>query len=459
MTKVIKRSIIIVAILMGLMIPVYSYSSELFERLNTILPNNIYIDGIHIGGQTLIEVEKYIDEQIKERLKTEIIINTKDDTETIEYKVSLEELGLISNIDELKAEIWRILNNETRLLSKYQNYKLMESEGRDFSLEYSIDRKIFFEIMQRFDEQNLDKPVNAYYYYDNGEVNILGGVNGLTYDKEMLLKDIEDSLLGGNNIQRFTLDYRLVEPDITKESLQNQGINEKVASYTTTFNQSNVPRTTNVRLAAKLINGVILAPGDVFSFNDVVGKRTKERGFQEAGVYVNGRLDTGIGGGICQVSTTLYNAILIADLELVERSNHSLTVPYVQLSRDAAVSWGSKDLKFRNNTDNYIYIHSESRDNYITFDLHSTKSNKQAELVTNTLNITVPSFRYVDDYTMEIGREVIEDSGHTGYKSQLIKKVYVDGELINSQVISTDSYMMSPKIIRKGAKIINTLED
>lgn len=185
----------------------------------------------------------------------------------------------------------------------------------------------------------------------------------------------------------------------------------------------------------------------MFSFNKVVGERTKARGFDEAGVYINGNIQSELGGGICQVSSTLYNAVLLSDLEVVQRNNHSLTVNYVPLSRDAAVSWGSKDFKFRNNKDFYIYIHAETGENTITFDLFGTKSNKKVELISKIIERIDSPIKYVQDTNLKDG-EIVK-KGRTGYRSKLIKKVYENGKLIRREIVSQDKYMSTPTIIKQ----------
>ena len=151
------------------------------------------------------------------------------------------------------------------------------------------------------------------------------------------------------------------------------GIKDVVGEFSTRFSAGNVPRAANIRLAASKLDGVILLPGETVSFNDTVGRRTLEGGFRIAGVYKNGQHDTGVGGGICQVSTTLYNAALFSDLGIVQRSNHSLPVPYVPLGRDATVDYGNIDLVLRNTMSTPIVLASQYRPGKLTFRVLGTK--------------------------------------------------------------------------------------
>lgn len=144
--------------------------------------------------------------------------------------------------------------------------------------------------------------------------------------------------------------------EVTTEAPTEPPLYKEIARYETKYNTSQKDRTTNVTLAASFINGVVLQPGDIFSFNETVGDRTKARGFKDAVVYNNGSKETGIGGGICQVSSTLFNAALLANLEIVERHNHSLKVGYTPNGRDATVFYGNQDFRFRNNSDYPVQI-------------------------------------------------------------------------------------------------------
>lgn len=448
--------LLLTILIAGLIVPALSYSSETVDRIHTILPDNLYVDGVNMGGKTLIEVEKYIDESVNALLSKKIMITSDVEGELQHYEYTLEELGLTTNRNTLKDEISAILNNDLGFMEKYKHYREIEKGGKNYHIEYEMNKEDFMKALLVLDDTTLRQPVNAEFQYEDDQVLIKGGDYGYRFDKEKLYDELFQTLKD-ENVTALQLDLKPVPPDVTVEDLEQRGIKEKISTFTTTFDGKNKPRSSNVRLAAEIINGKILAPGEIFSFNETVGKRTKERGFKEAGIYVNGTLDTGVGGGICQVSTTLYNAVLLSDLEVIERSNHSLTVPYVPLSRDAAVSWGTKDFKFRNNTDHYMYIHAASTNNTITFDLFSTKSNKTVQLISTVLSKTDAPVKVEEDPTLEMGKEIVVDKGHRGYRSTLTKKVFEDGNLVETEVVSKDRYLTAPKIIKKGTNIINSV--
>ncbi|MEW9122870.1 MAG: VanW family protein [Thermotaleaceae bacterium] len=454
MIKVVYRRkllLLTVVLCVMLVIPAYGYGIGTIEKMNTILPKNIWLDKVYLGGMTLSQVEQLIDEAIEGELNKTITVISQEKIEGQKQIYTLKELGFSADKERIKSQIWTILNNDMGWMDKYKNYRSIEERGEQFAIAYTVDRDAFERALDAFEGKDLAKPIDAKYIYQDGNVIIKEGTLGYTFNKEELLKEIIENPLEEEN-NAFYLRVKEVKPEVTAATLQNQGIKEKVASFTTTFSAGKVERSSNIHLAASFIDGKVLAPGEIFSFNEIVGRRTKARGFKEAGVYVNGRLDTGVGGGICQVSTTLYNAVLLADLEVIERSNHSLTVPYVPLSRDAVIDWGSKDFKFKNNTEAYIYIRAATEKGSITFDLFSTKSGKSIELVSTVLGKTEPVVKYEKDQNLLEGEEVVVEKGQRGYRSQLLKKVYENGELIRSEVVSVDRYLAAPKIVKTGTK-------
>lgn len=425
-----------------------TYAAENIGNTEKKLPKNVQLNGMDLGGKTLKEVEELIEGKVGELENKNIKINFTYKGFTQSRNFKLKDLGHYSNEDEVLKEIASILYNDLSFLDKAKEYISIRRDGRRYALIHQIEYERFSEALNSFDISKLPKPVSARYEYKNGRVIIIPEFYGEELDKGKLYEELVSKIATEQN--EFNLYYKVWNPKVTKTTLEMQGIKERIASFSTRFNSNNKPRSKNIRLAASMINGIVVAPGEVFSFNKIVGVRSKARGFEEAGIYLNGNLDTGLGGGVCQVSSTLYNAVLLADLEVVERDNHSLTVHYVPLSRDASVSWGAKDLKFRNNNDFYIYIHAHVVGNSVTFDLFGTKSNKRIELISQTLERKEAPVKYVKDPSLGAGNTHIEKKGRSGYKSKLIKKVYENGKLVRTETVSQDNYLTIPTIIRHG---------
>lgn len=448
-----KTMITLIFILIVILFLIFLYLFNSYRNMDTQLPHNIWINENNMGGKNLCEIEKLLDELAEKHLnkKVSIVFSYQDFKEV--YEFSLYELGFKSNKEEIEKQIDSILMSDASLLSRLKDYLTIQYRGMYFLLEYEINQDTLLKALEKFNQTVLPKSINASYDYKDGNLSIIDENIGYEFNKEQLCKDLKES-----NISTIHLQIKELIPTVTSKFLKEQGINEKISTFSTEFNSSNSSRSHNIKLASQSINGTILSPGAIFSFNSTLGKRTKDKGYKEAGVYLNGQVSEGLGGGICQVSTTLYNAVLLADLELVERNNHSLTVPYVPLSRDAAVSWGYQDFKFKNNTDHYIYIGARVKGNVLTFDLFGTKSNKEVELISTTLSQQSAPIIYQEDVTIQSDQKIVVDNGHNGYISSLVKNVYIEGKLISSEVVSKDKYLSSPKIIKKNTLYENIVE-
>ena len=222
---------------------------------------------------------------------------------------------------------------------------------------------------------------------------------------------------------------------------------------TTDFNPGNVGRTTNVLLATDFCNGVILMPGDIFSYNEAVGPRTYERGFKDATVYVGNSAEDGVGGGICQVSSTIYYAALRADLEIVERYAHSRMVTYVPLGEDATVAWGSKDFRFANNTPFPMKVVTSHKKDTLTVKLYGTQTeNKTVKIVTNQLSKTPFEVVYEIDETLPLGTEKVKSNGYTGYQTESYRVVYIDGVEVSRTFENKSTYKKYDKVIQHNPK-------
>lgn len=230
-------------------------------------------------------------------------------------------------------------------------------------------------------------------------------------------------------------------------------IKEVVSEFSTRFSAGNINRSQNIRLAASKIDGIIVPPGGRLSFNDTVGRRTIKAGFREAGVYVNGRHDTGIGGGICQVSTTLYNAALFANLAIKRRSNHSMPVPYVPVGRDATVDYGNLDLVIENNNDVPIAVDSEYHPGRLIFRVLGTKKPGLTVKVEQGPRKSFASReRRVLDPTLPVGRTRVLEGGSSGHSLFTYRYIYQDGQLVEKQNLGRSYYGGGVRIVAVGTR-------
>ena len=243
----------------------------------------------------------------------------------------------------------------------------------------------------------------------------------------------------------------------TQSTTDTQQVTEQtekeIANFSTKIHNKEKARQNNMRITCDSLTNTEIKPEEIFSFCNTVGKATKEKGYQEADVYVDGEKKQGLGGGNCQVSTTLYNAVIRAELEITERSAHSMIVSYVEPSMDAAISGEYKDLKFKNSTKYPVYIEGYTDGGIIHFNVYGKETrdaNREVEFVSETTGETDPGVKYVADGTLQIGTISTQQSAHIGKKAKLWKVVKVNGKEESREVFNTSNYQASPKIVRVG---------
>ena len=243
------------------------------------------------------------------------------------------------------------------------------------------------------------------------------------------------------------------EPTIDTAQLEQCLFRDVLGQYTTNVSGSS-NRKGNVKLCGQKINGTILLPGEEFSYNNVVGQRTAEAGFKEAGAYLNGEEIQELGGGVCQGSSTLYCAVLYSNLEVVNRRCHSFVSSYVPLGMDATVSWGGPDFVFKNNTDYPIKVVCTYANSKLTVEIHGTVVTPfKVKIIRGEATYVAKTREEIPDDTLYVGEEVVEDKGHTGVKVQTYRAVYdADGNLISKTEEAYSSYRMTPEIVRVGTK-------
>ena len=199
-------------------------------------------------------------------------------------------------------------------------------------------------------------------------------------------------------------------------------------------------------------------PGEIFSFNKVVGKRTVEDGYKDAKIYADGGVVDGLAGGICQISSTLYNTVLLANLEIVERRNHSYTTSYVAAGRDATVVYGAIDFQFKNSRSYPIKIEASVKNGIAEFKMHGMPEENEYEI--RILPVTTQSIpygtSYIDDPTLAPGRQVVVQAGHAGYKVTTSIEKRLNGTVVSKEVISNDTYNPMKTIIRRGPVAVPT---
>lgn len=299
------------------------------------------------------------------------------------------------------------------------------------------------DVLRDFVRDNAGRPQAAAVRYRAGGIVREPEVSGFRLDEAQLPKAIVEALKGNGTIELPLIEAAKRVPDQALD-----GIVDLVSEFSTKFPASQYDRNNNIQLAASHLDGVVLMPGDSVSFNNTVGRRTIEGGFKEAGVYRNGRHDVGVGGGICQVSTTLYNAALFANLKIVKRQNHSMPVPYVPVGRDATVDYGAIDLVIENNFDTPIAVSSEYERGRLTFRI---LGQKDAALSVKVVSDGAKSWalpeKIVKDPTVPVGKRVIVEKGSKGYSINTYRVVYRNGVEVAREPLGRSYYRGGQRIV------------
>lgn len=250
-----------------------------------------------------------------------------------------------------------------------------------------------------------------------------------------------------------TLPVTTLYPEVTADDLVRMGIHEALSVYTTVFNSQDVNRVANIKLAAGKVNGHIIYPGEIFSFNDIVGPREKSYGFKEAMEIVDGEFALGIGGGICQLSSTLYNAVILANLDIVERYNHSKALSYVPLGRDATVAFGTLDFKFINNTLSPLMIMAEVADNELMVGIFGQQAIiEKVEIIVKNQEKIPPAIRKEQDDSLYLGEIKLEKQGKPGLNLTIMRVVRLKGQIIKQEILSKDCYPAEDTLLKVGTK-------
>ena len=276
-------------------------------------------------------------------------------------------------------------------------------------------------------------------------------VNGRTLDVNKLHNDIQAAIEAGDFSSGITLSVTDVPAQVTKAQLEQQ--NQLLATFTTETTKSS-SRNTNIKLAAAAFNGYVVAPGEEFSINTVTGPRTNAKGYKNAGAIVNGILVDEPGGGVCQVSTTLFNAVVRAGMEITERWGHSWPSDYVKIGMDAAIDYPGKDFKFINTSTAPIYLVSHFEDRKLTVEVYGTPVLPEGVTVdlrsTTDATLKRGDDKYVFDATLAPGTETTVRKGRDGKKSTTYIQYLKDGQVIEEKVLFTTTYPSINAIINYG---------
>lgn len=412
----------------------------------------VYIGGLSVGGMTREEAESAIEDYV-EGLMAEPVTFTVSDREV---KALPEELGMTCSEETLAEQAYTV-GHLGNLIHRYKDQQDLKHESVVLNVAFQVDRGL----LEAFLEDHLDtlnkETVNNGLKRENGQFVYIPGQAGEVVDLEASMDLVEEyfSQEVTDSLGSVELVSKVEEPKGSEEELSK--VKDVLGSFATDYSTSAAGRCTNVENATSLINGTVIYPGETFSVHDTISPITLDNGYAMAGAYENGTVVESVGGGVCQVSSTLYNAVIRAELEIVERFPHSMVVTYVQPSQDAAIAGDYKDLKFKNNLDTPIYIEGYTAGKKVFFNVYGMEtrdSNRSISFETEITETNEPKIKFTKT-DAPIGTVTKIQGAHVGYKAVLYKIVTVNGKEESREVFNRSTYSASAAIYEVGTKSDN----
>lgn len=429
--------------------------TALAQKDTEVISDGVFIGGKDVSGMTVEEAEAYVKEQVEALQDSVITLQMGEDTISKTWK----ELGLTWENKDLVNEISQI-GTTGNIIRRYKEQKDLQNQNLVYEIEYTLDEEAQKEFVQSCAAFNSDPVEGSVYMGSDGLLYVEGGTDGLTLDADATLVSLKEYLseqTAGDTVIEVTVDR--VSPMITADMLSR--MTDVLGSATTDYSASSYGRAKNVENGTYKIDGTLLMPGESFSVTDAVVPFTPENGYELAPSYESGQVVDSYGGGICQVSTTLYNAVLKAELQIDARSNHTMIVTYVDPSKDAAIAEGLMDLIFTNTNDTPVYIAGSAYAGTLNFTIYgedTRPSNRSLRFVSETTSQTDPAsnIKLVAKTDQNVGYLAQVQSAHQGLSAVLWKEIYYDGVLSETIQVNSSHYQASPAIYEVGVVTSNT---
>lgn len=509
-----KNKIKITIIIMLILVASIILFSTIFAVMNiksTKIPRGVHVAKIDFSNMTKEEAKSILEEIYSKKAENEILFKYEDFETTTTY----EALEVEYQIDKAIDEAYNVGRKGNIIKDNWELIKAIFQQ-KEIELEATIDEEMLNQIIQNINNSIEGAVVQPSYYRKEGEDKLIitEGKEGLKVNEEQIYKDVHELIKNQTDINIIKIPLENVQPDkidlqkiyeeihkevqdayytqnpfkvypevegvdfdienakniiaekkeqyeipliITKpnkttKEIGTEAFPDLLATFSTKYQSSNVNRTTNLKLAADKINGIVLLPGEEFSYNKTVGERTVQAGFKEAAVFNAGRVENGLGGGICQISSTLYDAVVMADLDVTVRRNHQFVTSYVKAGADATVVWGSQDFKFKNTRKYPIKITITVSGGVATAKIWGVKEEVEYDITIETKKTaTIPyTTQYVQDSSLPAGQQKIVQSGSNGQKVEAYKVKRLNGQVISTTLLSKDTYNAMKKIVHVG---------
>ena len=408
----------------------------------------VHVEGVDLSLMSVDEANAAIQAKVSEMAQTPVTLRMGDNQVT----ASLAELGYTWTNTDIVSSLTGI-GKSGNIVERYKQQKDLENTTVDYPLEFTVDGARTLAYVQNMSAYNCDPVEGEIFIGSDGYPYVEGGTDGITLKPQESADAVKAAIegwTGGEIAVDMAVDR--IRPDVPADTLEL--VKDVLGTATTDYSASSAARAVNVQNGCALINGTLLWPGDEFSVTRAVTPFSAENGYEPAPTYEENRTVDSYGGGICQVSTTLYNAALKAEMDITARSNHTMLVTYVEPSKDAAIAEGVMDMSFVNNTDAPIYIEGYCSGGQITFVIfgHETRpAGRTLEFESRVLAQTDPTgYSLYPDATQNVGYVMQTQSPHTGCQAELWKLIYQDGELVDQVQINSSFYQAVGTIYSVG---------
>lgn len=427
-------ALLIVIILMG--VGVYFSSGDKICK-------NVYVKDINIGNLTKSEAKNKI---IKEYKMESFEFNYQDD----KWTVKPQNIDAAYNIEKTIDNAYNVNRKSNIFVNIFKTVKSTLGFKTKINVVVDFDKdKLNNELNEIAEDINIEVK-NATLNIQGNKIKIEKEKTGLELDIKSSIDSFEKTLQNGNFEEELIVTK--IEPEVTSADLKD--IDTLLGEYSTSLAGSSFSRIENIKLAAKTTSDVLLMPGEEFSYNEHTGVRSAANGYKNAHVISGGEVVDGIGGGVCQVSSTMFNSVLYAGLDIVSRTNHSIRSTYVPLGRDATVTDGGYDFVFKNSYKNPVFIKNTCTNGRITCQIFGVKSDKKKIEIQTAINSTIAySVREQADSNLEKGEKEVLEKGRTGYRVTTYRIYYDEnGKIIKKETVGSSYYPSKNEIVAVGTK-------
>ena len=407
-------------------------------RDGNVFQNNFEILKTMREGRN-IELEVTLDKDMISQIAQNINNSIEDSVVQPSYYVEKDKGKLVITAGKQGVKV-----DEEKLLEEI--YKVLYENTSD-------DQKIDIPMKEDTPEQiDIDKIHNEVYkevkdaYYTQNPFTVYPEEEGIDFDVEAAKTAITEEK------EEYEIPLKITKPSKTVKDIGTEAFPDLISTFSTKYNAGNADRTTNLRLAANKINGTVLLPNEEFSYNAVVGERTINAGYKMAATYSNGAVVDGLGGGICQISSTLYDAVVMANLKITTRRNHQFVTSYVPAGKDATVVWGSQDFKFVNSRKYPVRITASVQGGVATVQVWGIKEEVEYDISIETKKIATipPATETIQDASLPAGQQKVVQAGSNGSKVEAYKVTKLNGQIVSTTLLSRDTYNAMKRIVRVG---------